>query len=65
MDQLTSDLDAMAAAEGDAKELFDIIEEEWKGLRNRLDSSGIGPGDEERKSCEASVSNAKDALDAE
>ena len=64
MDQLTSDLDAMAAAEGDAKELLDFIEEEWKGLRNRLDSSGIGPGDEERKSCEASVSNAKDALDS-
>ena len=64
MDQLTSDLDAMAAAEGDAKELLDFIEEEWKGLRNRLESSGIGPGDEERKSCEASVSNAKDALDS-
>jgi len=64
MEALTSDLDAMSAAEGEAKELLDFINEEWKNLRNRLESSGIGPGDKDRLSCEASISKAKADLDS-
>ncbi len=64
MEELTSDLDAMSAAEGEAKELLDFINEEWKNLRNRLESSGIGPGDKDRLSCESSISKAKQDLDS-
>ncbi len=63
MDALTSDLDAMNAAKGDAEEMLEFIEKEWKTIRNKLESVGIGPEDQERLNCESSVSKARNSLE--
>jgi len=64
METLTSDLDALNAAQGDAEELLNFIENEWKDTRNRLESSGIGPQDKDRLACESEVSKARIALNS-
>ena len=64
MDLLTSELDAMNTAVGEAEELLNFIENEWKDIRNKLESAGIGPEDKERLNCESSVSKARQALES-
>ncbi len=64
MEALTSDLDAINAAQGDAEELLNFIENEWKDTRNKLESSGVGPQDKDRLSCESEVSKARNALES-
>lgn len=64
MDTLTSDLDAINAAQGDTEELLNFIENEWKDIRNKLEASGVGPQDKDRLACEAEVSKARIALES-
>ena len=63
MDELTSELDAMNAAEGNATELLDFIENEWKSIRNKLDSNGIGPEDKDRLVCESTIAKSRKAIE--
>lgn len=64
MELLTSELDAMNTAVEEAEELLNFIENEWKEIRNKLESAGIGPEDKERLNCESSVSKARQALES-
>ena len=56
---LTKDLDSNVQEREEAKKLFEFIVEEWNVLRNQCEASGIGVQDEQRKSCEAEISVAR------
>jgi len=43
--------------------MLEFIEKEWKTIRNKLESAGIGPEDQERLNCESSVSKARNSLE--
>ena len=59
LDRLTSDLDVLDAASGDAEELVNYVQEEWSGLRKKLEAAGIKAIDGERAACEKAVGDAK------
>jgi len=61
---LTDDLQSYEAEVGEAKELLDFVQSEWKDLRRRLDSTSIRPTDESRRATEAAVKQATEALAA-
>ena len=63
LDRLTSDLDALDAASGDAEELVNYVQDEWTGLRKKLEAAGIKAIDGERAACEKAVGDAKAAFD--
>ena len=63
LDRLTSDLDALDAASGDAEELVNYVQDEWTGLRKKLEAAGIKAIDGERAACEKAVGDAKVAFD--
>ena len=63
LDRLTSDLDALDVASGDAEELVNYVQDEWTGLRKKLEAAGIKAIDGERAACEKSVGDAKAAFD--
>jgi len=63
MATLTSDLQAHEHRLSEAAELVRFVDEEWKDLRRRLDSAGIGPGDLGRMAAEKAVSEASSALE--
>ena len=56
--RLTSDLDQLDAASGDANELLTYVQDEWTGLRKRLESAGIKAIDGERAAAEKAVGDA-------
>ena len=64
MESLTSDLDAIDAAQGDTEELLNFIENEWRDTRKKLDSSGVGLQDKDRQACESEVSKARNAFES-
>ncbi len=59
LERLTSDLDVLDAASGDAEELVNYVQEEWTGLRKKLEAAGIKAIDGERAACEKAVGDAK------
>ena len=61
LDRLTSDLDALDAASGDANELLTYVQDEWSKLRKKLEVAGIKAIDGERAACEKAVGNADSA----
>ena len=63
LDRLTSDLDTLDAASGDAEELINYVQDEWSGLRKKLEAAGIKAIDGERAACEKAVGDAKAAFD--
>lgn len=63
MERLTNDLDKEGAASDEAEELLSFVVAEWKTLRNRLEAASIKVGDEQRRSAEAAVAEAKQAHD--
>ena len=63
LDRLTSDLDALDVASGDAEELVNYVQDEWTGLRKKLEAAGIKAIDGERAACEKAVGDAKAAFD--
>ncbi len=62
LQSMTSDLQAHEHSISEASELVRFVEEEWKTLRTKLDSAGIGPGDFSRMEAEKTVANASAAL---
>ena len=63
MGLLTSDLQSHGHKLSEATELVRFVDEEWKALRRRLDSSGVGPADPDRMAAEKAVSEASSALE--
>ena len=63
LERLTSDLDVLDAASGDAEELVNYVQEEWSGLRKKLEATGIKAIDGDRAACEKAVGDAKAAFD--
>jgi hypothetical protein len=63
MNLLTSDLQSHEHKVSEATELVRFVNEEWKTLRRRLDSAGIGPTDPSRMAAEKTVSEASIALE--
>ncbi len=63
LERLTSDLDVLDAASGDAEELVNYVQEEWSGLRKKLEAAGIKAIDGDRAACEKAVGDAKAAFD--
>ena len=61
LEQLTAELDATSAASGEAGELLDFLQGEWRGLRNELEAMGIKVDDAERNACEAAIGEANAA----
>ena len=62
LQSLTSDLQAHEHSISEASELVRFIEDEWKTLRSKLDSAGIGPSDVSRMEAEKAVADAAAAL---
>ena len=58
LERLTSDLDVLDAASGDAEELLNYVQDEWSILRKKLESTGIKAIDGERAACEKAVGDA-------
>ena len=58
LERLTSDLDTLEAASGDAQELLNYVQEEWTKLRKKLEATGIKAIDGERAACEKAVGDA-------
>jgi hypothetical protein len=63
MNLLTSDLQSHEHKVSEATELVRFVDEEWKILRRRLDSAGVGPTDPSRMAAEKTVSEASIALE--
>ena len=62
LQSLTYDLNAHEHSISEASELVRFVEDEWKSLRSKLDSAGIGPGDSSRMESEKTVADASNAL---
>ena len=62
LQSLTSDLQAHEHSISEASELVRFVEDEWKTLRSKLDSAGIGPSDVSRMEAEKAVADAAAAL---
>ncbi len=62
LQSLTSDLQAHEHSISEASELVRFVEDEWKTLRSKLDSAGIGPSDASRMEAEKAVADAAAAL---
>ena len=62
LERLTNDLDATQAAHGEATELLDFLQGEWRALRNQLESNGIKVDDAERHACEGTIGGAVASL---
>ena len=62
LQSLTTDLQAHEHSISEASELVRFVEEEWKTLRSKLDSAGIGPGDASRMEVEKTVADAAASL---
>ena len=58
LERLTSDLDTLEAASGDAEELLNYVQEEWTKLRKKLEAAGVKAIDDERAACEKAVGDA-------
>ena len=63
MATLTSDLQSHEHRLSEAAELVRFVDEEWRVLRRRLDSTGVGPADQGRMAAEKAVSEASNALE--
>jgi hypothetical protein len=61
---LTVDLQGYYSEYKEAEELLNFVQEEWTILRRRLNSTSIGPDDENRRATEKTVETAKTTLEA-
>jgi predicted nucleic acid-binding Zn-ribbon protein len=62
MQILVSELESLSSRVGEAKEMLDFLEGDWKKLRNRLDSSGVSPENEMRVEAESALTDSEKAL---
>ena len=61
--EITASLRTHETELSEVRELMRFVDTEWKTLRKRLDSSGVGPGDADRMAAEKAVSEAASALE--
>ena len=61
--EMTASLRSHEVKLSEVSELMRFVDTEWKTLRKRLDSSGIGPGDAGRMAAEKAVAEAASALE--
>ena len=59
---LVKDIESGSKQVDDTGELVKFVEEEWRILRNQCEASGIGVDDDQRRACEAAVSEARSLL---
>jgi len=59
---LLKDIESNSKQVDDTSELVKFVEEEWRILRNQCEASGIGVDDDQRRACEAAVSEARSSL---
>tara|TARA_B100001113_G_scaffold329806_1_gene304944 strand:- start:20728 stop:22440 length:1713 start_codon:yes stop_codon:yes gene_type:complete len=57
---IISDLDSVDATRRDTRELLDFLEGEWKMLRKKLESSGVGSDDTSRRLAEKYMAIARE-----
>ena len=62
LNSLTLDLDSLGSRISEAREMLDFISQDWIKLRNRLESSGIGPDNSDRSNTEKALSLAEGSL---
>ena len=62
LNSLTSDLDSLNSRISEARDMLDFISHDWIKLRNRLESSGIGPDNSDRSTTEKALSLAEGSL---
>ncbi len=62
LNSLTSDLDSLGSRISEAREMLDFISQDWIKLRNRLESTGIGPDNSDRSNTEKALSLAEGSL---
>ncbi len=63
LEKLIKELDELENQSKETLELLEFIQSDWSKLRNRAESNGIGPENEERKSLEKKILNAENLLD--
>jgi hypothetical protein len=61
---LTVDLQGYHSEYKEAEELLNFVQDEWTTLRRRLNSTSIGPDDENRRATEKTVEAANKSLDS-
>lgn len=57
---IINDLDSVDATRRDTEELLDFLEGEWKMLRKKLESSGVGSDDSTRRLAEKHMATARE-----
>ncbi len=62
LNELTKDLDDLSSRSAEAREMWDFLGGDWSKLRNRLDSSGIGPDNKDRIAVEGALSDSEKSL---
>ncbi len=60
--KLTLELESFDSEVEEAREMLEFLENDWRELRKRLDSSGIGPKDPDRVASEKALAEANSLL---
>ena len=59
---LTREIDSMSSRKREAREMLNFLADDWRKLRNRLDSSGVPADNEARLETERSLSESENSL---
>ena len=59
---LTREIDSFSSRKREAREMLDFLVDDWRKLRNRLDSSGVPANNEARLETERSLSESENSL---
>ena len=62
MQTLTTELDSLSSRKREAREMLDFLVDDWRKLRNRLDSSGVSANNEMRVETERALSESENSL---
>ena len=62
MQALATELDSLASRKSEAREMLDFLVDDWKKLRNRLDSSAVSANNEMRVETERALSESEISL---
>ena len=62
MHNLATELESLSSRKREAREMLDFLVDDWRKLRNRLDSSGVSANNEARVETERSLSESENSL---
>jgi len=62
MQNLATELESLSSRKREAREMLDFLVDDWRKLRNRLDSSGVSANNEARVETERSLSESENSL---